>query len=96
MDDSANPSAGDAAAATAAAASSVFYAAVQTVLNILFLNIVGVVLAWYPRGGGSLSIEDRGLLPQSTIKALSRLSVSLFLPCLISASLAKGLTAEML
>ena len=78
-----------AAAGQDSAVGQVLYAAFQTVLNILLLNLVGVALAWYPRGD-NLSIDARGLLTQSTIQALSRLSVTVFLPCLISASLAKG------
>ena len=68
-----------AAAGQDSAVGQVLYAAFQTVLNILLLNLVGVALAWYPKGD-NLSIDARGLLTQSTIQALSRLSVTVFLP----------------
>jgi len=57
-------------------AEAALWSGAQAVLEIMFLNAVGVVLAWYPRvpGGGA---GTHGLLDQPTIARLSRLSVRL-------------------
>lgn len=78
--------------------------ALSTVETIMTLNVIGALMAMYPKpppgteptdsatGTETDPIGARGILTQPTIKSMSRLGVSIFLPCLVASKLAKGLT----
>ena len=70
---SADPACGAGAGADAAGFGAVMMSALQTVLNILLLNAVGVCLALFPARAGTAP-ADRGLLTQSTLGHMSQIT----------------------
>ena len=78
--------------------------AVSVVATIMALNVVGVLMASYPRnddgprarGPGADAVGARGVLTQPALRICSGLCVTVFLPCLVGSSLAKGVTADKL